>query len=111
MNHRSIQSTQHASSAHEHLTPCHLLDSGTNEKRFPFKGKFETFKVQTISEIKKLILKKIFVLEEAFQIVVFSGKTQMEKFFQEQLRLMNEELGNKYNLIVSLLNQLPKQSP
>ena len=34
--HRSIKSTQDARSLDKHLTPCHLLDSETNEKRSPF---------------------------------------------------------------------------
>ena len=48
-----LQSTKDDSSAHEHLNPCSLLDSETNEKNFPFKEEFETFKVIAISEIKK----------------------------------------------------------
>ena len=40
---------------------------------------------------------------------VLSGKARTVEFYQEQLRFMNEELRNKDNLIMSLLNQLPKQ--
>ena len=52
LHHRSIQSAPDNSSIHEHLNPCLLLDSETNEKGFPFKGEIETFKFQAISEIK-----------------------------------------------------------
>ena len=41
---------------------------------------------------------------------VLSGKAQTEEFYREQLRFMNEELRNKHNLIVFLLNQLSKQT-
>ena len=59
------------------------------------------------------MLKVISVLKEAIpthsNIDVLSGKFQKEEFYQEQLCLMNEELRNKDNLILSLLNQLSKQ--
>ena len=42
LHHRSIQD---ASSVHEYLNPCPLLDSGTNKKSFPFKEAHEKFKV------------------------------------------------------------------
>ena len=41
---------------------------------------------------------------------VNSGKSQTELFYQEQLRFMNQELRNKYNLITSLFHQLSKQT-
>ena len=41
---------------------------------------------------------------------VLSGKAQTEEFYEEQLHFMNEELRNKDNLIISLLNQLSKQT-
>ena len=114
LHHRSIQSTQDGSSVHEHLNPYPLLDSETNRKSFPFKEELETFKVQLISEIKNLTLKEISVLKEAIithsNIVGLSGKTQIEEIYQEQLRFMNEELRNKDNLIISLLNELSKQT-
>ena len=87
LHHRSIQSTQDDSSVHEHLHPCPLLDSETNEKSFLFKEEFETFKVQAVSEIKNLILKKISFLKETVTtnstIDVLSGKAQTEEFYQE----------------------------
>ena len=114
LHHRSIQSTQDDSGVHEHLKSCPLLDSETNRKSFAFKEELETFKVQLISEIKNLILKEISVLKEAIithsNIVGLSGKTQIEEIYQEQLRFMNEELRNKDNLIISLLNELSKQT-
>ena len=114
LHHRSIQSTQEDSSVHEHLNSCALLDSETNRKSFPFKEELETFKVQVISERKNLILKEISVLKEATtthsNIDVLSGKAQMEEIYQEQLCFMNEELRNKDSLIISLLNQLFKQT-
>ena len=74
----------------------------------------ETFNVLVISEIKNPILKEISVLKEAItthsNIDVFSGKVKTEKFYQEQLASMNEALRNKDNLIISLLNQLSKQT-
>ena len=88
LHHRSIQSTQEDSSVHEHLNSCALLDSETNRKSFPFKEELEAFKVQVISEIKKLIHKEISVLKEAItmhsNIDVLSGKAQTEVFHQEQ---------------------------
>ena len=114
LHHRSIQSTQEDSSVHEDLNSCALLDSETNRKCFPFKGELEAFKVQVISEVKKLIHKEISVLKEAItthsNIDVLSGKAQTEEFYQEQLRFMNEELRNKDILINSLLHQLSKQT-
>ena len=114
LRHRSIQSTQDDSSVHEHLNPCPFLDSEINRKSFPFKEKLETFKGQVISEIKNLIFKELSVLKEAIpthsNIDVLSGNAQTEKFYQEQLRFMNEELRNRDNLMVSLLNQLSKQT-
>ena len=114
LHHRSIQSTQEDSSVHEHLNSCALLDSETNRKSFPFKEELEAFKAQVISEIKNLIHKEISVLKEAItthsNIDVLSGKAQTEEFYQEQLRFMNEELRNQKNLIISLLNQLSKQT-
>ena len=78
------------------------------------KEELETFKVQVISEIKNLILKEISVLKEAITMHsssdVLSRKVQTEQLYQEQLRFMNEELRNKNNLIISLLNQLSKQT-
>ena len=69
-------------------------------------------KVREISEIKSLTLKEICVLKEAItthsNIDVLSGKAQTEKFYEEQLRFINEELRNKDNLIISLLNHLSK---
>ena len=98
LHHRSIQSTQEDSSVHEHLNSCALLVSETNRKSFPFKEELEAFKVQLISEIKNLILKEISVLKEAITTHsnsdVLSGKAQMEEFYQEQLRFLNEELRN-----------------
>ena len=71
-------------------------------------------KVREISEIKSLTLKEICVLKEAItthsNIDVLSGKAQTEKFYEEQLRFINEELRNKDNLIISLLNHLSKQT-
>ena len=114
LHHRSIQFTQGDSLVHEHLNPCPLLDSETNRKSFPFKEEFQSFKVQVISEIKNLILKKMSILKEAItthsSIDVLSGKAQAEEFYQKQLRFMNEELRIKEKLIVSLLNQLSKQT-
>ena len=40
---------------------------------------------------------------------VLSRKAQTEELYQEQLLFMNEELRNKDNLIVSLLNHLFKR--
>ena len=108
LHHRSIQSTQDVSSVHEHLNPYPLLDSETNRKSFPFEEELETFKLQLISEIKNLILKEISVLKEAIithsNIAGLSGKAQIEEIYQEQLRFMNEELRNKEDLVISLLN-------
>ena len=91
-----------------------FTDSETNRKSFPFKEEFQSFKVQVISEIKNLILKKMSILKEAItthsSIDVLSGKAQAEEFYKEQLRFMNEELRIKEKLIVSLLNQLSKQT-
>ena len=71
-------------------------------------------KVQTISDIKSLILKEISVLKEAItthsNLDVIFGKAQKEEFYQEQLRFTNEELRKKDNLIVSLLNQVSKKT-
>ena len=109
LHHCSIQSTRDDSSAHEYLNSCPLLDSETNRKSFFFKEALGTFKVQVISKIKNLTLKEISVLKEAIathsNIDMLSGKAQTEEFYQEQLRSKNEELRNKDNLIVSLLNQ------
>ena len=114
LHYRRIRSTQDDSSIHKHLNPSPLLNSETNIKSFPFKEELETFKIQVISEIKNLILKEICVLKEAItthsNIDVLSGKAQTEKFYEEQLRFINEELRNKDNLIISLLNQLSKQT-
>ena len=114
LHHRSIQSTQDDSSVHEHLNLCPLLDSETNRKSFPFKEELETFKVQVISEIKNLTLKKTSVLKETItthsNIDVLFGKAQTEEIYPEQLRFMNEELRNKDDLIISLLNQLSKDT-
>ena len=55
-----------------------------------------------------------YVLKEAItmhsSIDVSSGKVQMEEFYQEQLRFMNEQLRNKDNVIVSSFSQLSKQT-
>ena len=114
LRHHSIQSTQDDSSVHEDLNPCTFLDSESNRKSFLFKEKLETFKGQVISEIKNLIFKELSVLKEAItthsNTDVLSGNSQTEKFYQEQLRFMNEELRNRDNLMVSLLNQLSKQT-
>ena len=114
LHHRSIQSTHYANSVHEHLNPFPLLESETNRNICPFKEEFETFKFQAISEIKNLILKELSVLKEAINthsnIDGLSRKAEKEKFYQEQLRLMNEVLRSKSNLMVSLLNQLSKQT-
>ena len=114
LHYRRIRSTQDDSSIHKHLNPSPLLNSETNIKSFPFKEELETFKIQVISEIKNLILKEICVLKEAItthsNIDVLTGKGQREKFYEEQLRFINEELRNKDNLIISLLNQLSKQT-
>ena len=94
LHHRSIQSTQEDSSVHEHLNSCALLDSETNRKSFPFKEKLEAFKVQIIREIKNLIHKAISTLKEAItthsNIDVLSGKSQTEKFYQEQSRIKKQ---------------------
>ena len=90
----SIHSIQDTSSDHGHLNHCFLIDPETNEKSFPFKEEFEAFKVQAKSEIKNLIIKEISALKEATihsNIDAAFGKAQLEGFYPEQLRFMNQE--------------------
>ena len=108
LHYHRIRSTQDDSSIHKHLNPSPLLNWETNRKSFPFKEELETFEIQVISEIKNLILKKICVLKEATtrhsNIDVLTGKGETETFYEEQLLFINQELRNKENLIISLLN-------
>ena len=57
---------------------------------------------------------KISVLGEAIithsTTDVISVKAQMQEFYQKYLRSTKEELRNKDNLIISVLNKLSKQS-
>ena len=74
------------SSIHELLTLCRMSNSETNEKKFDFKEEIETSKVQTINEIKNVLLEGTSILREAVvthsTLIQFLEKLEKRNFIR-----------------------------